>query len=123
MGYAPNILHLIDDSSLRDIGIKPGDVILLKQNSLQWLNSFGLKRKQGDQAPSAPSTPPSKRVRFEKRFHDGGASRVYGRQIVEAEGDALVDSSFDWFYFCVAHDDWVPVPFGYVPILEHDVVS
>ena len=117
MGYASDILHLIDDSSLRDIGIKSGDIIRLKQNLLQWLNGFGLKCKQGDQAPSAPSMPLSKQVRFEKRFHNSGALQVYGRQIVEAEGDMLVDSSFNWFYFYVAYDDWVPVPFGYVPIL------
>ena len=101
MRYAPDILHLIDDFSLRDIGIKPGDVIHLKQNLLQWLNSFGLKCKQGDQAPSAPSTPPSKQICFEKQFHNGGASWVYGWQIVEAKGDVLVDLSFNWSYFCV----------------------
>ena len=121
MGYAPDILHLVDDTSLKDIGIKPGDVIRLKQHSLQWLNSLASKRKQGDCAPSAPSTPPNKRVRFEKRFHDGGASWVYGPRIVEAEGDVPEDLSFDWYYFCEARDAWVPIPPGCVPVLEHEV--
>jgi len=39
MGYGPDILHLVNDGDLKDIGIKPGDVIRLKQHSLQWLNS------------------------------------------------------------------------------------
>jgi hypothetical protein len=121
MGYAPDILHLVDDSSLKDIGIKPGDVIRLKQNSLQWLNSFASKRKQDDHAPFTLSTPPNKRVRFEKRFFDGGSARVYGPRIVEAEGDMPENMPFDWFYFCEARDAWVPIPPGCVPVLEHDV--
>lgn len=122
MGYGPDILHLVDDSSLKDIGIKPGDVIRLKQHSLQWLNSSASKRKQGDRAPSAPSTPPNKRVRFEKRFHDGGLARLYGPRIVEAEGDELEGLPFDWFYYCKARDAWVPVPPGCVPVLDDDNV-
>jgi hypothetical protein len=121
MGYAPDILHLVNDSSLKDIGIKPGDVIRLKQNSLQWLNSSASKRKQDDRAPFAPSTPPNKRVRFEKRFLDGGSARVYGPHIVEAERDTPEDLPFDWFYFCEAREAWVPIPSGCVPVLEHDV--
>jgi hypothetical protein len=119
MGYAPDILHLVDDSCLKDIGIKPGDVIHLKQNSLQWLNSTASKRKQGNLTHSAPSTPPNKRVRFEKQFHDGGSARLYGPRIVEAEGDPLEENvEYDWFYYCKARDAWVPIPPGCVPVLE-----
>ena len=123
MGYAPDILHLVDDSSLKDIGIKPGDIIHLKQNSLQWLNSAASKRKQCDLTHSAPSTPPNKRVRFEKRFHNGGSARVYGPRIVEAEGDPPEESvEYDWYYYCEARDAWVPVPLGCVPVLEPDSI-
>ena len=71
MGYAPNILHLIDNSTLKDIGIKPGNVIHLKQNSLLWLNSFSSKHKQDNHMPFASSMPQNKRVCFEKQFHNG----------------------------------------------------
>lgn len=133
MGYAPDILHLVDDTSLKDIGIKAGDVIRLKQHSLQWLNSSASKRKHDDRAPSAPSapstpsaptTPPNKKVRFEKRFHDGGSSRVYGPRIARVDDDDEVSEdppSFDWFFFCEVRDAWVPIPPRYVPVLEHDV--
>ena len=122
MGYGPDILHLVDDSSLKDIGIKPGDVIRLKQHSLQWLNSSASKRKQSDHTSSTSSTPPNKRVRFEKRFHDGGLARLYGPRIVKAEGDELDSEKllFDWFYHCKVRDAWLPVPSGCVPVLDDD---
>ncbi len=120
MGYGPDILHLVNDGDLKDIGIKPGDVICLKQHSLQWLNSSASKCKQGDHTPFTLSMPPNKRVHFEKRFHDGGSARLYGPCIVEAEGDVPEDLSFDWFYFCNACDAWVPVPPGSVPVLDNN---
>jgi len=121
MGYTPDILHLVDNSCLKDIGIKAGDVIRLKQNFLQWLNSSASKRKQGDHLPSTPSTPPNKKVCFEKHFHDGGAAQVYGPCIAEANDDVPVDLAFDWFFYCDARDAWVPIPLGCVPVLEHEV--
>jgi len=120
-GYGPDILHLVNDSDLKDIGIKPGDVIRLKQHSLQWLNSSASKRKQGDHTPSTPSTPPNKRVRFEKRFHDGGSARLYGPRIVEADADAVPEVlPYEWFYYCEARDTWAPVPPGCVPVLDNE---
>ena len=124
-GYGPDILHLVTDGDLKDIGIKPGDVIRLKQHSLQWLNSSASKRKQGDHTSSPPSTPPNKKVRFEKRFHDGGLARLYGpriRRLDGNEGDMPERLPYDWFYFCEAHDDWVSIPPGCVPVLENDSI-
>ncbi len=121
MGYALDILHLVDDSSLKDIGIKSGDVIRLKQNSLQWLNSFASKCKQDGRASFTPSMPSNKRVHFEKRFLDGGSAWVYGPCIVEAERDIPEDLPFNWFYFCEAREAWVPILSGCIPVLEHDV--
>ena len=67
--------------------------------------------------------PPNKWVRFEKRYHDGDSSRVYGPQIVDAESDVPENLLFDWFYFCEAHNAWVPILSRCVPVLEHDVES
>jgi hypothetical protein len=120
-GYGPDILHLVNDSDLKDIGIKAGDVIRLKQHSLQWLNSPASKRKQGDRTSSTPSTPPNKRVRFEKRFQDGGSARLYGPRIADADADAVPEAlPYEWFYFCDARDTWAPVPPGCVPVLDND---
>lgn len=89
-GYGPNILHLIDDATLLAQGLSEGDVIHLKQNSLQWWNHKleSKKRKQPDQDVGGPAmpiqpqpelhAPPNIKVQFKKRFHDEGAARLYG---------------------------------------------
>jgi hypothetical protein len=120
LGFGPDILHLIEDSVLRDVGFTPGDVIRLKQNSQQWWNSTDAKRKRVSHAPSpVQSTPPNKRVTFEKRYHAGGCYKVYGPKMVE--GDLLPDTDFDWYYFCKARDTIVPLPLGCVPVLDGEI--
>jgi hypothetical protein len=64
------------------------------------------------------TTPPNKRVAFEKRYIDGGGYRVYGPKMVE--GDLQPDDDFEWYYFCRARDTMVPLPFGFVPVLDGD---
>lgn len=120
LGFGPDILHLVEDGVLKDVGFTPGDVIRLKQNSQQWWNSADAKRKRvNHMPPSVQSTPPNKRVTFEKRYHSGGGYKVYGPKMVE--GDLPLNSDFDWYYFCKARDALVPLPLGYVPILDGEV--
>lgn len=118
LGFGPDILHLVDDSVLKDVGFTPGDVIRLKQNSQQWWNSADAKRKRANQSPPpVQSTPPNKRVTFEKRYrNNGGGYRVYGPKIVEGEFSPGAD--VDWYYFCKARDAMVPLPLGYMPVLD-----
>src|SRR5712672_3393210 len=116
-GFGPDILHLVDDAALKDIGFTPGDVIRLKQNSQQWWNSADAKRKRANDTPSpVQSTPPNKRVAFEKRYSDGGSYRLYGPRIVEEHFSPGAD--VDWFYFCRAREAMVPLPPGHKPILD-----
>ncbi|KAF8236720.1 hypothetical protein L208DRAFT_1375972 [Tricholoma matsutake] len=86
-GYGPDILHLIDSTTLQGISLSEGDVIHLKQNALHWWNvkSESKKHKQPDEDsgrsthPTGPSTPPNIKVWFKKRFHNnGGSARLYG---------------------------------------------
>jgi hypothetical protein len=86
-GFGPDILHLVDDATLLGLGFSKGDVIHLKQNSLRWWNlkSKSNKRKRPDedvggltQPPHEPCMPPNVKVRFEKKFHGGGGTRLYG---------------------------------------------
>jgi hypothetical protein len=44
LGFGPDILHLVENGVLKDIGSMPGDVIHLKQNSQQWWNSTDAKK-------------------------------------------------------------------------------
>jgi hypothetical protein len=43
LGFGPDILHLVDNAVLKDVGFTPGDIIRLKQNSQQWWNSADAK--------------------------------------------------------------------------------
>jgi hypothetical protein len=122
LGFGPNILHLVEDGVLKDVGFTPGDVIRLKQNSQQWWNSANAKRKWVCHTPSpVQSTPPNKRITFEKRYHTGGTYKLYGPKMIEGEFSS--DTDFDWFYFCRARDVMVPLPFGYVPVLDSEEPS
>lgn len=116
LGFGPDILHLVDDAVLKDVGFTPGDVIRLKQNSQQWWNSMDAKRKRVDEMPQVHSTPPNKRVAFEKRYHDGGCYRVFGPKLIE--GDFTPADDVDWYFFCKARDAWVPLPQDHIPILD-----
>jgi hypothetical protein len=117
LGYGPDILHLVDDAVLKNVGFTPGDVIRLKQNSQQWWNSKDAKRKRVNEVPPVQSTPPNKRVAFEKRYHDGGCYRVYGPRMVE-DDKFTPATDLDWYYFCKARDEWVPLPYGHAPVLD-----
>ena len=72
-----------------------------------------------EHSPTPPqSMPPNKRVTFEKRYHGGGSYRLYGPKITEAEGDLPPNTDFDWHYFCKVRNAMVPLPFGYVSVLD-----
>ena len=129
-GYGPNILHLIKDTALQHIGLSEGDIICLKQNALHWWNleSETNKCKQSDDdeggsthsAPHTPHTPPNVKIRYEKRYHDGGCARLYGPRLTP--GTLPLDTDFDWTYFCEAHGKYVPLPDGYIPVLDVPLV-
>ena len=123
LGFGPDILHLIDNKVLKDVGFTPRDIIRLKQNLQQWWNSADTKRKWPSQSSpgSSHSTPPNKRVTFEKRYQDGGCYRLYGPKMVESNRSP--DADIDWYYFCKARSTMVPLLFGYVPVLNGEVVD
>jgi hypothetical protein len=99
LGFGPDILHLIEDRVLKDVGFTPEDVIHLKQNSQQWWNGTNAKCKWVSHMPSpVQSTPPNKRIAFEKQYHTGGTYKLYGPKMIEGEFPS--DTDFDWFYFC-----------------------
>ena len=127
-GYGPDILHLVDDTALHRIGLSEGDIIRLKQNALRWWNleSESNKRKWPEddlsvpsgstQPDTAPRTPSNLRVRFKKKFYDGGHARLYGPRITP--GKLPSGNDFEWSYFCEACGRYVPLPDGYIPVLD-----
>lgn len=131
-GYGPDILHPVDDTALHCIGVSEGDIIHLKQNALHWWNLESETNKHkwpdddanvpgGSVQPDAPCTPPNLRVHFEKKYSDGGHMRLYGPQITP--GKLPLGNDFDRTYFCEAAHGWyVPLPDGYIPVLDVPVI-
>jgi hypothetical protein len=81
-GYGPDIMHLINVSDLVNIGMPPSDAIRLREYTAKWWPD---ERRQVAKRPRdaettgnstirsvAKSTPPSKRLHFEKHFNDRG---------------------------------------------------
>ncbi|KAJ7936526.1 hypothetical protein B0H13DRAFT_2303564 [Mycena leptocephala] len=105
-GYGPDILHMLPDQDLMDIGMNKGDAIRLKAGAQEWWKGPNAKKKRGRGEMEAASgsgsetpafdghskdidaTPPSKKVSFERRWDDGGSMRFFGPQI-RCEGRVL----------------------------------
>ncbi|KAJ7889684.1 hypothetical protein B0H13DRAFT_2532181, partial [Mycena leptocephala] len=89
-GFGPDILHLLEDRDLTELGMKKGDVIRLKAGAPSWNGPDARKKhmRADMEATSAsgsssggfdPATPPSKKVTFKRRYDNGdGAMRFYG---------------------------------------------
>ncbi|KAJ7501190.1 hypothetical protein B0H11DRAFT_1713897 [Mycena galericulata] len=106
-GYGPDILHLLEDSALVELGMTKGDVLRIKAGAQAWWKGPNAKRKRSDveesdaataggtiPAPFASSsssfldpdlTPPSKKVAFELRFPEGGGQRFWGPRMTPCQ--------------------------------------
>lgn len=115
-GYGPDILHCVKEESLVTLGISPGDVIRLQDNALKWWNGPDAKRKHVEVENDDPGR---KHICFEKRYRDeSGKLSLWGSKLVP--GDIDPDADYDWWYFSEAHDDVVPIPQGYLPLLDFE---
>ncbi|KAF9041154.1 hypothetical protein BDP27DRAFT_1523082 [Rhodocollybia butyracea] len=90
--FGPDILALVDNKALTDIGIPEGDVIRLKQAAPLCVDA----------------EPEPKRFRFERRWVDGsGAATMFG-------------TAHAWYYYSEEIRALVPVPPGFIAILDKD---
>ena len=50
---------------------------------------------------------------------------VYGPKMVKGESslDTTITTNFDWYYLYIAQDAMVPLPLGYVPIIDDEHVD
>jgi len=120
----PDILHLVENRELADLGIPRGNVIRLKEFAPKWWKAEperAVKRlRTGDtrKEPNIPNpeTPPNKKYRFEKRYRDGGSVSVFGPGVTG--GDIPEDADFDWHVYSADLKMIVPLPRGFVPIVD-----
>ncbi|KAF8132039.1 hypothetical protein EV363DRAFT_1480092 [Boletus edulis] len=117
----PDILPEIDDKTLAsEIGIPAGDIVRLKKGSTVWWNGPDAKRKRSDTGqssashPKSPTRPRQKRVAYEKRYHDKGASRFTGPPMIAGDDDEDKDKDYDIWYESTEHQKWLPVPRGFI---------
>ena len=119
-GYGPDVLPLVSDIKLTDLGISAGDVIRLKNGSKAWWNAEG-KRKCSDTSASAQVATQEthwspKWVTYEKRFHDGGGHRFSAPPMWKDDddpNDLPVEHDYDLYYRCETFKQWFLVPRGY----------
>ena len=62
------------------------------------------------------STPPNKRLRFEKRFNNRGAARYYGPDV--RSGNCEDDADHTWWVYSKELLMFVPLPMGKLPVLD-----
>lgn len=142
-GYGPDIMHLLENTALEDIGMSKGDVLRMKAGAQQWWNGPDAKKKRVDSehAGSAvdrtflgnsgaasssggssgdyPKTPENKKVSFELRYPDGGAQRFYGPRL--SPGTPGPNDKNTW-YRCPVRNTWEPIPPGYRAIMAPEDV-
>jgi hypothetical protein len=112
-GYGPDILHLVTDDLLLEAGLLPGDVIRMKAGCVPWWNSDDAKRKRGVDTDglSLLRTPPSKKVRYEERYSDGGSKTFFGPALIPGGQVPSIDSEI--FYYCPIRRGMAPIPAGF----------
>ena len=123
-------MHLVSVSDLTDIGMPPGDAIRLKEYSSRWwteerqcvrkcprdMHTTENPNMSPQALPlAADSTPPSKRLHFEKRFNDGGGMTVYGPAIRSGSWE---DEDYMWWLYSKELKMYLPLPINKVPVLE-----
>ena len=130
-GYGPDIMHLVNISELADIGMPPGDAIRLKEYASKWWmdeRRHAAKRPRNMEAvynttppPAIPSaadtTPPNKRLRFEKRFNTGGGMTTYGPGI---RSGSCEDEDYTWWVYSKDLEMYIPLPMNKLPVLCDD---
>ncbi|KAJ7883099.1 hypothetical protein B0H13DRAFT_1890539 [Mycena leptocephala] len=129
-GFGPDILHMLPDQDLVDIGLNKGDALRLKAGAQEWWKGPDAKKKRsrgemeaasssGSKTPAFDghfdATPPSKKVSFKRRWDDGGSTRYYGPRIIAGNDAKGV------FYCCPIRERFVPMPLGYRSTTEEEM--
>ena len=128
-GYGPDIMHLVSVGDLGNVGMASGDAIRLREYASRWWTDKcrrAAKRPRDTDTiashstrarpPASESTPPSKKMRFEKRYNNGGAHTLYGPAVKSGSLDDDVD--YMWWIYSNDLKMYIPLPLNKVPIIE-----
>lgn len=116
--YGLDILHKVADSALKEIGIHPGDVIHLKDDTSAWWKGPDVERKRNalDEAPGAPLAKHTGIIGYKRRFANGGGCHFSGPPMVWGDPPNVPGETL--WYKCEACNEWFPIPPGYTVVKE-----
>ena len=117
-------MHLVSVADLGNVGMAPGDAICLREYASRWWTDErrrATKRPRDTEVstqallPVSKSTPPSKKLRFEKRYNRGGGLMTFRPAVKSGTLDDDVD--YMWWVYSKELGMFVPLPMGKVPVL------
>jgi len=105
----------------------PGDAIRLKEYASRWWTDEcrcvgkcpheleTVHNANTSTQVASESTPPSRRLRFKKRFNNGGGNTVYGPAVKSGSWE---DEDYTWWLYSKELKMYLPLPMNKVPILK-----
>ena len=83
-----------------------------------WWNGLDAKRKRVDGNNEEAGEPSAKciSIAYERQFDEGGGSCFSRPQMVGGESEFVPGETL--WYKCVAKGEWLPVPPGYIVVME-----
>lgn len=111
-GFGPDILPFVDDSQIVSCGVSAGDAIRLKRGASKWWDSPESKRPR----PPAADEDYRLRIRFEKRYTEGGSASVFGPGMMPGKNHR--EDEFIWWYYDENEKEVRKVPDGLIPEID-----
>ncbi|KAJ2933903.1 hypothetical protein H1R20_g3196, partial [Candolleomyces eurysporus] len=133
-GFGPDVIEHLSKEDLAELGISRGDGIRLQKLAPKWweLEKMRPKKRKAAEAFSDDNNSPRRlrpdrplSIRFEKRWINKetgelleGSASYFGSGF--RLGQAHEDVDYCWWYFSREVQASVPVPAGYLPVLDGD---
>lgn len=121
-GYGPDIMDEVDKNDLVSCGLSNGDALRLKRAARIWWTSPDAKRTRRSPTPAPPIRIDDRvRIRFEKRYTDGGSVSVFGPGIVP--GRNFRAKEFEWWFYNSRTEAVEKVPDGFIPDIDQEYID
>lgn len=124
-GFGPDVIMMNDidiKTDLMSCGINAGDALCLKRAAQVWWTSPDAKRTRRSSTPERPTDIDDRpRIRFEKRYTDGGSVSVFGPGIIP--GKNYQAKEYVWWFFNAHSKTLEKVPDGFVPDIDSEYLN
>ena len=124
-GFGPDVIMMsdIDKTDLMSCGINAGDALRLKRAAQAWWTSPDAKCTHRSPMPGQPGPyiDSRERIRFEKRYTDGGSVSVFGPGIIPGKNYRATE--YAWWFFNMQSKALEKVPDGFVPDIDSEYLN